>query len=74
MSAICGLDGEVKECIRCGSSGGGGTAREVEPDYCRLAVVDFLGAMEVDIWGKSAKNTKRTREEAERAAKWRVEG
>ena len=69
MSAIRSLDGKVKECIRCGSSGGGGAAREVEPDHCCLAVVDFLGAIEVDIWGKSAKNTKRTREEAERAAK-----
>ena len=46
----------------------------MELDRCRLARVDFLGSIEVDLWGRSSKNTKKMREEAERAAKWRVEG
>ena len=28
----------------------------MEQDRCRLAGVDFLGAMEVGLWGRSAKN------------------
>ena len=32
-----------------GSSGGGGAAREVEPDRCLLAGIDFRGAMVVDL-------------------------
>ena len=43
---------------RCGSSRGGGASHEVELDRCRLAGVDFLGAMEVDLWGRSAKKHK----------------
>ena len=45
-------------------------------DRCCLAGVDFLGAMEVDLWAQICKNNKKkkTREEEERAAKWRVEG
>ena len=33
----------------CGSSGGGGAAREVESDCCLLVGVDFRGAMVVDL-------------------------
>ena len=44
------------------------------PDRCHLAGVDFLGAMEVDLWGTSTKNSNKMRKEAEGAAKWRVEG
>ena len=44
---------------RCGSSGGGGAACEVEPDRCRLARVDFLGAMEVDLGVQICKNNKK---------------
>ena len=55
---------------RYGSSEGGGAARELEPDRFRLAQVDFLGAMEVDLWSRSTKKKKKkkTREEAEKAA------
>ena len=41
---------------QCGSSGGGGAAREVELDHCCLVGVDFLGAMEVDLEVKICKN------------------
>ena len=58
---------------RCGSSGEGGVTREVEPDRCHLVRMGFLGAMEVDLCGRYAKNTKKKREEVERVAKWRVE-
>ena len=44
---------------QCGSSGGGGAAREVELDHCRLARVDFLGAMEVDLRVQIYKNNKK---------------
>ena len=57
---------------RCGSFGEGGAAREVEPDRCRLAGVDFLGDKEVDLGVQICKNNKKTREEEERAAKRRV--
>ena len=40
---------------RHGSSERGGTAWEVEPERCRLDETDFLGAMEVDLWSRSAK-------------------
>ena len=30
----------------------------MEPNHCRLDGVDFLGAMEVDLWGKYAKSNK----------------
>ena len=60
---------------RCGSSGGGGVACEVELGRYRLAGVDFLGAMEGDLWRKSEKKkiASKTREEAEGVAKkcWR---
>ena len=46
----------------------------MESDCCRLAGVDFLGAMEAYLWGRSVKNIKKTREEAKNAAKLRVEG
>ena len=46
----------------------------MEPDRCCLARVDFLGAMEVDLWGISENNTKKMREEGEKAEKWLVEG
>ena len=45
----------------CGSSGGGGAALEVEPDRCHLARVDFLGAMEVDLWVQICKNNKKNK-------------
>ena len=34
---------------RRGSSGRGGATREVEPDRCLLAGVDFLGSIDVDL-------------------------
>ena len=43
---------------RCGSSRGGGAARDVEPDRCRLAGVDLLGAMEVEPGVQICKNNK----------------
>ena len=47
---------------RCGSSRGGGAAREVEPDRCPLAGVDFLGAIAVELGMQiSKKNKKRDR-------------
>ena len=50
-------------------------AREVEPDCCRLAGVDFLGAIEVDLGVQICKNNKKKmREEEERATKRNVEG
>ena len=59
---------------RCGSSEGGGTAREVEPDHCHFVGVNFLGAMEVDMWGRFSKIARKMREEVEGAAKMSVEG
>ena len=44
---------------RCGSSGGGGAAHELELDRCRLAGLDFLGAMEVDLGVQIYKNNKK---------------
>ena len=32
-----------------GSSGGGGAAREVEPDGCLFVEIDFCGAIGVDL-------------------------
>ena len=46
----------------CGSSGGGGDARKVDPDRCLLAGVDFLGAMEVDQGVEICKHSKKKRE------------
>ena len=46
----------------CGSSGGGGTTREVDSDHCLLARVDFLGAMVVDLGVEIYKHNKKTRE------------
>ena len=42
----------------CGSSGGGGAAREVEPDRYILVGIDFRGAMVVDL-GLGFINTKK---------------
>ena len=50
---------------RCGSFEGGGAAREVEPDRYHLVGVDFLGAMEVDLWGGYAKIARKMRKEVE---------
>ena len=52
-----------------GSFGGGGVAYEVEPERCRLAGTDFLGAMVVVIWSKSTKISRKMREEVEGVAK-----
>ena len=46
----------------------------MELDRYRLAEVDFLGAMEVDLGAKICKKKKKMRVEEERAAKRRVEG
>ena len=46
----------------------------MESDHCRLARVDFLGAMEVDLGERICKKKKKMREEEERAVKKRVEG
>ena len=54
---------------RCGSFGGGGATHEVEPDRWRLAGVDFLGAMEVDLGMQIYKNNKRQRKRKERQPK-----
>ena len=44
---------------RCGSSrGGGGAAHEMESEHCRLAGVDFLGDMEVDLGAQICKMNK----------------
>ena len=43
----------------CGSSGGGGVAREVEQDRCLLAGVDFHGAMVVDLGLEICKHSKK---------------
>ena len=48
---------------RCGSSGGGGAAHEVEPKHCLLAGVDFLGAIVVDFGYRYANTTKKKIEE-----------
>ena len=54
----------------CGSSGGGGVAREVKPDHCFLAKIDFRGAMMVDLGLRICKKKKKkTREGEERADK-----
>ena len=59
---------------RWGSSGGGGVICEVELNRCRLARVDFLGAMEVDLWSRFAKIARKTRGETEGVAKKTLEG
>ena len=58
---------------RYGSSEGGGAARELEPDRFRLAQVDFLGAMEVDLWSRSTKKKKEKENEggSRKGSKWR---
>ena len=55
-------------------SGGGGSARDVEPDRCCLAGTDFLGAMVVDFGYRSAKTTNLMKAGDEKAAKNWVEG
>ena len=51
----------------CGSSGGGGDASEVEPDYCFLAKIDFRGAMVVDLGlGICKHKKKKKKQERER--------
>ena len=47
---------------QCGSSGGGGVARDVEPERCRLDGTVFLGAIVVTDGSKSEKK-KCTQEE-----------
>ena len=47
----------------CGSSGVGGAAREVEPDSCLLAGVDFRGAMVVDLGLEICKHSKKRKKE-----------
>ena len=55
----------------CGSFGGGGTTREVEPDCCLLVGIDFRGAMVVDLGLGFYKHKKRgEREREERATKF----
>ena len=52
-----------QEMNRRGSSEGGGAAREVEPERCLLARVDFLGAIRVDFDYRFANTEKKgTRE------------
>ena len=46
-----------------------GVAREVEPDRCHLVGVDFLGAMKVDLWGRSAKKHKENEQGSRRGNK-----
>ena len=41
----------------------------MDPDRCHLAGVDFLGSMEVDLWGIYAKIARKMREEVERVEK-----
>ena len=56
----------------CGSSRGGGAAREVEPDRCLLVEIDFRGAMVVDLGLGICKHKKKKKKEGEeRAAKCR---
>ena len=43
----------------CGSSGGGGAAREVEPDYCLLAGINFPRAIVVDLGLRFCKHKKK---------------
>ena len=51
----------------CGSSEGGGVARQVEQDSCLLAGIDFLGATVVDRGVEICKhNKKRERERNDR--------
>ena len=45
----------------CGSSRGGGAAREVDLDCCLLVGIDFRGAMVIDL-GLGFCNTKKTGE------------
>ena len=59
---------------RCGSSRGGGDAREVEPHRCLLTGINFLGAMVVDRGVEICKHNKKMREGEERVAKIHVEG
>ena len=54
----------------CGSSGGGGAAREVEPDPCLLIGIDFRGAMVVDLGLGFCKHKKNGREREERFSKF----
>ena len=46
---------------RCGSSGGGGAARDVEPERCHLVGTVFLGAIVVTDSSKSEKKKMHTR-------------
>ena len=52
----------------------GGAACKVEPDRCSLVGVDFLGAMEVDLWSISAKTARKMRGDVEGAAEKTLEG
>ena len=56
----------------CGSSGGGGTAHEVELDQRLLVGIEFHGAIVVYLRLGFCKHRKRERERAERATKIRV--
>ena len=59
----------------CGSYGRGGATREVEPDRCLLAGIDFRGAIVVNLGlgiCEHKKKKKKLRGGEERAAKFRV--
>ena len=58
---------------RRGSSGGGGAARDVEPERCRLDGTVFLGAIIVAVGKKYAKTAHQTRAGDEGPHKKRVE-
>ena len=51
----------------CGSSRGGGDAREVELNCCLLAGVDICGAMVVDLGLEICKHPKKMKDGEERA-------
>ena len=53
----------------CKGLQGGGAAHKVEPDRCHLAGVDFLGAMEVDLWSRSAKKHKENKRGSRKGSK-----
>ena len=53
----------------CGSSGGGGVTRKVEPDRCLLAGINFRGAMVVDLGLGICKHKKKKKKKQERERK-----